>query len=128
MKNILLFIPFFIGCNNNSTQPVTINENSYELFNDDSVSNMLKIIEFVDSANVVETVSNNITELKEKNEKLETKLVETVRELEDTKSELIETKEVLTETKKMVELITDTGISTFELLPIQVSEADSNQW
>jgi hypothetical protein len=126
MKNILLFIPFFIGCNNNSTQPVMINENSYELFNDDSVSNMLKIIGFVDSANVVENVSNNITELKKENEKLETKLVETARELEDTRSELIETKEVLTETKKMVELITDTSTSTFELLPIKVPKTDDN--
>jgi hypothetical protein len=126
MKKILLLIPIIMGCNNNSTQPVTANEPVYELFNDDSLSNMLDIIGFVDSANVVETVSNNITELKEKNEKLETKLVETVRELEDTKSELIETKEVLTETKKMVELITDTSTSTFELLPIKVPKTDDN--
>lgn len=88
----------------------------------DSLEEMMAFIQYVDSAGIVEKVSNDFVELKETNEKLETTLEETKQELATTKEELVETKVTLQKAEQVVKAITgdsSSNASSFELLPIK---------
>ena len=87
----------------------------------DSLEEMMAFIHYVDSAGIVEQVSNDFVELKETNEQLETTLEETKQELQETKEELVETKVTLEKAEKFVNAVTGDSISSagFELLPIK---------
>ena len=87
----------------------------------DSLEEMMAFIHYVDSAGIVEQVSNDFVELKETNEQLETTLEETKQELQETKEELVETKVTLEKAEKIVSAVTGDSISSagFELLPIK---------
>ncbi len=87
----------------------------------DSLEEMIAFIHYVDSAGIVEQVSNDFVELKETNEQLETTLEETKQELQETKEELVETKVTLEKAEKFVNAVTGDSISSagFELLPIK---------
>lgn len=85
----------------------------------DSIDSMIEFISYIDSAHLVEDVSEGYTKMEEKNEKLETQLEETKQELEVVKHDL----EVA---EKIIEAYVpaDTISSDFQLLPI--SKANSN--
>jgi len=85
----------------------------------DSIDNMLDIIAFVDSANVVESVKEQYVAMKEENEALQEELVEVKEELTITTQHLEKAKEIISSSS-----ITDTVKSNFELLPI--SKANYN--
>ena len=85
----------------------------------DSMDSMIDFISYVDSAHLVEDVSESYVKMEEKNEELETQLEETKQELEVVKHNL----EVA---EKIIEVYVpaDTVSSNFKLLPI--SKANSN--
>ena len=85
----------------------------------DSMDSMIEFISYVDSAHLVEDISESYTKMEEKNEELETQLEETKQELEVVKHDL----EVA---EKIIEVYVpaDTISSDFKLLPI--SKANSN--
>ena len=85
----------------------------------DSMDYMIDFISYVDSAHLVENVSESYTKMEEKNEELETQLEETKQELEVVKYDL----EVA---EKIIEVYVpaDTISSDFKLLPI--SKTNSN--
>jgi hypothetical protein len=87
---------------------------------EDSISDMIDFIGYVDSAHLVEEVSESYTKMEEKNEELET-------QLEKTKQELGVVKHDLELAEKVIETYVpaDTASSNFKLLPI--SKADSNK-
>ena len=88
----------------------------------DSLEEMMAFINYIDSAGVVEKVTDNFIELKETNEKLETTLEETKQELETTKDVLVQTQVKLEKTENIVKSIVGgdaNNDSGFELLPIQ---------
>jgi hypothetical protein len=85
----------------------------------DSVDSMIDFISYVDSAHLVEDVTESYTKMEEKNEELET-------QLEETKQELKVVKHNLEVAEKIIEVYVpaDTISSNFKLLPI--SKANSN--
>ena len=85
----------------------------------DSMDSMIDFISYVDSAHLIEDVSENYVKMEQKNEELETQLEETKQELEVVKHDL----EVA---EKIIEVYVpaDTVSSDFKLLPI--SKANSN--
>ena len=85
----------------------------------DSMDSMIDFISYVDSAHLIEDVSESYVKMEQKNEELETKLEETKQELEVVKHDL----EVA---EKIIEVYVpaDTVSSDFKLLPI--SKANSN--
>ena len=85
----------------------------------DSMDSMIDFISYVDSAHLIEDVSETYVKMEQKNEELETQLEETKQELEVVKHDL----EVA---EKIIEVYvpTDTVSSDFKLLPI--SKANSN--
>ena len=85
----------------------------------DSMDIMIEFISYIDSAHLVEDISESYTKMEEKNEELETQLEETKQELEVVKHDL----EVA---EKIIEVYVpaDTISSDFKLLPI--SKANSN--
>lgn len=87
---------------------------------EDSISDMIDFIGYVDSAHLVEDVSESYTKMEEKNEELETQLEVVKHDLEVVKHDL----EVA---EKFIEIYVpaDTVSSNFKLLPI--SKADSNK-
>lgn len=86
---------------------------------EDSISDMIEFISYIDSAHLVEDVTENYSKMEKKNEELETQLEETKQELEVVKHDL----EVA---EKIIEVYvpSDTISSDFKLLPI--SKANSN--
>jgi hypothetical protein len=125
MKQVcIIFSLFFIGCTSTPIDNVVEHsvESIYDSPEDDSLEEMMAFIDYIDSAGVVEKVTNNFIELKETNEKLETTLEETKQELETTKDVLVKTQVKLEKTENIVKAIVgDDGNndSGFELLPIQ---------
>ena len=85
----------------------------------DSMDSMIEFISYIDSAHLVEDISESYTKMEEKNEELETQLEETKQELEVVKHDL----EVA---EKIIEVYVpaDTVSSDFKLLPI--SKTNSN--
>ena len=85
----------------------------------DSMDSMIDFISYVDSAHLIEDVSESYVKMEQKNEELETQLEETKQELEVVKHDL----EVA---EKIIEVYVpaDTVSSDFKLLPI--SKANSN--
>jgi peptidoglycan hydrolase CwlO-like protein len=123
-KILLVFLLVLMGCSKNSTYETVSNEDvdSTYVKSSDSLDEMMAYIKYIDSAGVVEQVSDNFTELKETNEQLETTLEETKQELATTKEELTETKTTLQKAEQIVKAITgdsSTNASSFELLPIK---------
>ncbi len=120
--NIIILALLITACssehsyNNNDTSALDAVESV------DSLEEMMAFINYVDSAGVVEKVSNDFVELKETNEKLETTLEETKQELETTKDVLVQTQVKLEKTENIVKSIVGDDAnndSGFELLPIQ---------
>ena len=108
MKNVV-FVLFLviIGCNSKPlSTPIDYSIESLYDSPNDSLEEMMEFISFVDSSGLVEKVSNDFTELKETNEKLETTLEETKQELATTKEELVETKVTLKKAENIVKAIT----------------------
>jgi peptidoglycan hydrolase CwlO-like protein len=121
---VVLISVFLIQCDDNITHDVVLEDNTDSIVIEsiDSLDDMMAYIKYIDSAGVVEQVSNNFTELKETNEKLESTLKETKAELQSTREELVETKVALVESEKIVKAISGDSNSTsagFELLPIK---------
>ena len=124
MKQVcIIFSLFLIGCNSTPIDNVVEHsvESIYDSPENDSLEEMMAVINYIDSAGVVEQVTHNFIELKETNEKLETTLEETKQELQETKEELVETKVTLEKAEKFVNAVTGDSISSagFELLPIK---------
>jgi hypothetical protein len=120
--NIIILALLITACssepsyNNNDTSALDAVESV------DSLEEMMAFINYVDSAGVVEKVSNDFVELKETNEQLETTLEETKQELETTKDVLVQTRVKLEKTENIVKAIVGDDAnndSGFELLPIQ---------
>ena len=113
--SLLLLIPQ--GCSvEGKTSPY---EPLIEETQTDSIDSMIEFISYIDSAHLVEDVSESYTKMEEKNEELETQLEKTKQELEAVKHDL----EVV---EKIIEVYVpaDTISSDFQLLPI--SKANSN--
>jgi hypothetical protein len=125
MKQVcIIFSLFLIGCNSTPIDNVVEHsvESIYDSPEDDSLEEMIAFINYIDSAGVVEKVTDNFIELKETNEKLETTLEETKQELETTKDVLVQTQVKLEKTENIVKTIIGDDAnnhSGFELLPIQ---------
>lgn len=85
----------------------------------DSMDSMIDFISYIDSAHLIEDVSESYVKMEQKNEELETQLEETKQELEVVKHDL----EVA---EKIIEVYVpaDTVSSNFKLLPI--SKANGN--
>lgn len=113
--SLLLFIPQSCSVEGR-TRPY---EQFIEDVQTDSIDSMIEFISYVDSAHLVEDVSESYVKMEEKNEELETQLEETKQELEVVKHDL----EVA---EKIIEVYVpaDTISSDFQLLPI--SKANSN--
>ena len=128
MKRFLIgFLLVLMGCGTDTNYEL----DSAEVESSDSLDEMMAYIKYIDSAGVVEQVSDNFTEMKETNEKLESTLEETREELQSTREELVETKVALVKSEKIVRAVLGDSIDTaanFKLLPIEnpeVSETDS---
>lgn len=80
----------------------------------DSIDDMLQVIAFVDSANVVESVKEQYVAMKEENKSLQEELVEVKEELTITTQHLEKAKEIITANS-----FSDTIKSDFVLLPIK---------
>ena len=125
MKQVcIIFSLLFIGCTSTPIDNVVEHsvESIYDSPEDDSLEEMMAFINYIDSAGVVEKVTDNFIELKETNEKLETTLEETKQELETTKDVLVQTQVKLEKTENIVKSIVGgdaNNDSGFELLPIQ---------
>ena len=85
----------------------------------DSMDSMIEFISYIDSAHLIEDISESYVKMEEKNEELETQLEETKQELEVVKHDL-EVAEKIIE----VYVTADTISSDFKLLPI--SKTNSN--
>ena len=113
--SLLLFIP--------QSCSVEGRTKSYDPFiediQNDSMESMIEFISYIDSAHLVENVSESYTKMEEKNEELETQLEETKQELEVVKHDL----EVA---EKIIEVYVpaDTISSDFQLLPISKANSD----
>lgn len=125
MKQVFIVVSLFlIGCTSTPIDNVVEHsvESIYDSPEDDSLDEMMAFINYIDSAGVVEKVTNNFIELKETNEKLETTLEETKQELEITKDVLVKTQVKLEKTENIVKAIVGDDAnndSGFELLPIK---------
>lgn len=86
---------------------------------EDTLAEMISFISYIDSAHLVEDVTENYTKMEKKNEELETKLEETQQELQVVQQKL-EVAEKLIE----VYVPADTASSSYQLLPI--SKANNN--
>ena len=120
----IIFSLFLVGCSSTPIDRVVEHsvESIYDSPEDDSLEEMMAFINYIDSAGVVEKVTDNFIELKETNEKLETTLEETKQELETTKDVLVKTQVKLEKTENIVKSIVGNDAnndSGFELLPIQ---------
>lgn len=123
MKYTLITLALLVtACGSESSYDIVPEEIVEDTTTVDSLEEMMAFIQYVDSAGIVEKVSNDFVELKETNEKLETTLEETKQELATTKEELVETKVTLQKAEKIVKAITGdsvNGSTGFELLPIK---------
>ena len=102
-----------------ATNNITKLVDEAELAPKDSLDEMLKVIAMVDSAHVVEDISDKYVAMREENEQLQEELIETKQELEITVQHLEKAKEIITANS-----FNDTIKSEFELLPI--SKANGN--
>ena len=123
MKYTLITLALLVtACGSESSYDIVQKEIVEDTTTVDSLEEMMAFIQYVDSAGIVEKVSNDFVELKETNEKLETTLEETKQELATTKEELVETKTTLQKAEQVVKAITgdsSSNASSFELLPIK---------
>lgn len=126
MKRFLIGVLLVsMGCGTDTNYEFDVESNeldSVEVESSDSLDEMMAYIKYIDSAGVVEQVSDNFTEMKETNEKLESTLEETREELQSTREELVETKVALVKSEKIVRAVlgdSTTNASSFKLLPIE---------
>ena len=113
---ILCSIPNSCAVEGRDINAETIEIDTVEI---DSMDSMIDFISYVDSAHLIEDVSESYVKMEQKNEELETQLEETKQELEVVKHDL----EIA---EKIIEVYVpaDTVSSDFKLLPI--SKANSN--
>lgn len=120
--NILILALLITACSSESSYNINDTNVIDTVESVDSLDEMMAFINYIDSAGVVEQISNDFVELKETNEKLETTLEETKQELETTKDVLVKTQVKLEKTENIVKSIVGDDAnndSGFELLPIQ---------
>ena len=120
--NILILALLITACSSESSYNIKDTNVIDTVESVDSLDEMMAFINYIDSAGVVEQISNDFVELKETNEKLETTLEETKQELETTKDVLVKTQVKLEKTENIVKSIVGDDAnndSGFELLPIQ---------
>ena len=120
--NILILALLITACTSKSSYNIKDTNVIDTVESVDSLDEMMAFINYIDSAGVVEQISNDFVELKETNEKLETTLEETKQELETTKDVLVKTQVKLEKTENIVKSIVGDDAnndSGFELLPIQ---------
>ena len=120
--NILILALLITACSSESSYNIKDTNVIDTVESVDSLDEMMAFINYIDSAGVVEQISNDFVELKETNEKLETTLEETKQELETTKDVLVKTQVKLEKTENIVKSIVGDDASNdsgFELLPIQ---------
>ena len=104
---ILLLAGMLFSDNNKKVDELTT-----ELIEADSTDKMIEFIGYVDSMNIVESVTHNYEKLKEENEVLQEEIVETKKELGQTKEKLERAEEVISS------YVPDTISSDYNLLPV----------